>query len=569
METLSRNQRIFWIGILVLICAGLIFIFYRFFNETNQTIESTKISAAIIPHHDLAQNQRKAVLADVAAQIKPSTIIIVSPNHFDAGGANIITTDKTWKLQNAVVESDKEKIFELADGESVFSDEAAFSREHGISNVLADINLNFPDAKIIPIIIKQNTDQESIGLLADKLNNVCQGCLLIASVDFSHYLPGTVAEIHDIYSTKALQNLDEEEIYKSEVDSQQSLALAIKWAKLNQTELFHLTDNTNSAKLLNEPDAESTSYVLGWFQTGQKNINNDLTFMVAGDTMFARYVDYKYRGKNLKNVFANLGERFFWGTDLSLLNLEGPISIENTTPSLDPNNLVFHFPPETANVLKWLNLNVVSLANNHTLNGGEEELINTQKVLAERGIEAIGTQNSLGVETIGKITIITLNTGEVSTDIKSEIAQAKQAGSFIIVFAHWGNEYQKTHSSSQQKLAYAWIDQGADLIVGSHPHVVQDAELYNGKPIFYSLGNFVFDQYFSGDTQKGLVLAGAIKNNKLKLVLIPININKNLQPEIMRGKEKMAIIDRLKDNLGLANGNHDYGCDTIELELNR
>lgn len=551
----------------MLICAGLIIIFYRYFNETNQTVETAKISAVIITHHDLAQNQRRALLAQVAAQIKPQIIIIVSPNHFEAGGANIITTDKTWKLQNAVVEGNIEKIVELTKDGSILNDESVFSREHGITNVLADINLNFPDAKIIPIIIKQDTPKESIGLLADKLNNVCQGCLLIASVDFSHYLPGSLSEIHDIYSTKALQNLDEEEIYKSEVDSQQSLALAIKWAKLNQTELFHLAENTNSAKLLNEPDAESTSYVLGWFQTGQKEINNDLTFMIAGDTMFARYVDYRYRGKNLKNVFANLGERFFWGTDLSLLNLEGPISIENTTPNLDPNNLIFHFPPETANVLKWLNLNAVSLANNHTLNGGEEELVNTQKILSDRGIKTIGTQNSLGVETIGKITIITLNTGEVSTDISSEITYAKQAGSFIIVFAHWGNEYQKTHSSYQQKLAYAWIDQGADLIVGSHPHVVQDAEMHNGKPIFYSLGNFVFDQYFSESTQKGLVLAGAIKNNKLKLVLIPININKNLQPEILRGKEKMAIIDRLKDNLGLANGNQDYGCNAIDFAL--
>lgn len=569
METLSKNQRIFWLLLLVLICLGLILIFYKFFNQTSQPIESPLISAAIIPHHDLAQNQRRVLLSQVAAEVKPPTIIIVSPNHFEAGGANIITTDKNWKLENAVVEPDKETIAALTNDDSIFSDEAAFSREHGITNVLADINLSFPDAKIIPIIIKQNTSQESIGLLADKLNQVCRGCLLIASVDFSHYQPGALAEIHDIYSTKILENLDDKGIYKTEVDSEQSLALAIKWAKLNSTEAFHLAENTNSAKLLNDPDSESTSYVLGWYEAGQSNINNDMTFMIAGDTMFARYVDYKYRGKNLKNVFANLGERFFQGADLSMLNLEGPISSNETTPNLDPNNLIFHFPPGTSYVLDWLHLDAVSLANNHTLNGGEEELANTQKVLIDRGIKTIGTQNSLGVETIGKITMIALNTGEVSTDISKEIVAAKQAGSFVIVFAHWGNEYQKTHSGAQQRLAYSWIDQGADLVVGSHPHVIQDAEIYKNRPIFYSLGNFLFDQYFSAETQKGLVLAGGIKENKLKLVLIPININKDLQPEILRGEAKQGIIDKLKEGMGIVSGNHDYGYDIIEVEINR
>ena len=567
METLPKSQREFWLLFLVLICFGLILIFYKYFNKTSQTIQSPLISAAIIPHHDLAENQRKALLAQVAAQIKPPTIIIVSPNHFEAGGANIITTNKTWKLENAVVEPNTDKIVELTNDGSILNDEAAFSREHGITNVLSDINLNFPDAKIIPIIIKQSTNKESIGSLANKLDQICRGCLLIVSVDFSHYQPGALAEIHDIYSIKTLENLDEEGIYKAEVDSQQSLALAIKWAKLNQTETFHLVENTNSAKLLNEPDSESTSYVLGWYEAGQSNINSDLAFMLAGDTMFARYVDYRYRGKNLKNVFANLGERFFWGTDLSILNLEGPISIEDTSPSLDPNNLIFHFPPETANVLGWLNLNAVNLANNHTLNGGEEELANTQKMLRDRGIKTIGTQNSLGIETIDKVTIITLNTGEVSTDISKEIVVAKQTGSFIIIFVHWGNEYQKTHSSAQQRLAHTWIDQGADLIVGSHPHVIQDAETYKNRPIFYSLGNFLFDQYFSGETQKGLVLAGGIKDNKLKLVLIPININKDLQPEILRGEDKQKIIDQLKEGMGITIGNNDYGHDIIEIEM--
>ena len=101
----------------------------------------------------------------------------------------------------------------------------------------------------------------------------------------------------------------------------------------------------------------------------------------------------------------------------------------------------------------------------------------------------------------------------------------------MLIFPHWGTEYEQTHSISQEKLAHAWIDAGADFVFGGNPHVIQDAEVYKGKPIFYSMGNLLFDQDFSPETQRGLVIAVKINKDGTKLVLLP-TISKNYQPKI-------------------------------------
>ena len=589
MKKKERRQLII-LGLITLICIGAVFAILKYVRinpSAPPEISATKISAAIIPHHDLAKNLRADLLKKVGASDNYNavrTVILVSPDHFNAGNSPVTTTDKEWRLENAIVPADKNKIDRLVSSNIVSNQESAFSREHGITNILDDIANDFPNAGLIPIIIKQNVSRETIVQLNVELNNICtQNCLLLASVDFSHYQPGSLAEIHDRLSLRALANLDEELIWKAEVDSQQALALAIRWAKANETQNFHLEENTNSAKLANEPDSESTSYVSGWYQSGEpQRIEDEITFMIGGDAMFGRYIAYKFRN-NLTRSIENLGERFFGGTDASIINLEGPISTYPVLINIDPENLVFNFPPETANVLKWLNLNAVSLANNHALNAGYSGLQNTQKVLSQKGIVAIGDPNHLGLQEFSqgnsKLTILTINVSGTSTNISEPIRQAKENNSFVIVFPHWGSEYAQTHNSSQSRLAHQWIDAGADLIVGSHPHVIQDAEIYNNKPIIYSLGNLLFDQTFSRETQQGLVLAGKITDEKLTLVFLPIAI-KNYQPELLQETEKLTIINKLKKSLGFdvpaspaslaesrpAGGSQEnYGYDMIEI----
>jgi len=281
---------------------------------------------------------------------------------------------------------------------------------------------------------------------------------------------------------------------------------------------------------------------------------NTFTFTFGGDMMFDRMIDYRFKGDDLIKSVENLGQQVFGDSDLSMINLEGPISAEPIETDIRADNLVFNFPPKTIDVLKWLNIKFVSLANNHTNNNGSSGLKNTRKVLEDSGISWVGSQNIFDESSIKQyvinnnpITIIAINQLETDPDICPYIEKEKNENRFVILFAHWGSEYQQTHSSGQQQLAYFWVNCGADLIIGSHPHVIQDAEIYNGKYIFYSLGNLLFDQTFSHETQIGIIVRGIVTNNIVSQIEILPTVSINLRPELMQGSEKNEIIGKFNN----------------------
>jgi poly-gamma-glutamate synthesis protein (capsule biosynthesis protein) len=119
-------------------------------------------------------------------------------------------------------------------------------------------------------------------------------------------------------------------------------------------------------------------------------------------------------------------------------------------------------------------------------------------------------------------------------NLEKGIKEAKENANLVIVSMHFGNEYQKKANSEQKYFAHLAIDSGADLVIGHHSHIVGEVEKYKRKYIFYSLGNFVFDQKFSKETMEGLMLKVSIENGKIeKVIPIKIKINQFLQPEII------------------------------------
>ncbi len=90
--------------------------------------------------------------------------------------------------------------------------------------------------------------------------------------------------------------------------------------------------------------------------------------------------------------------------------------------------------------------------------------------------------------------------------VSDEVVKSKLTADIVIVSFHWGEEYTKTITSHQKELAHIAIESGADVVVGHHPHWVQEKEIYHDKPVYYSLGNFVFDQMWSEETRKGVLL---------------------------------------------------------------
>ena len=115
----------------------------------------------------------------------------------------------------------------------------------------------------------------------------------------------------------------------------------------------------------------------------------------------------------------------------------------------------------------------------------------------------------------------------------NQIKEIRPKVDFLIITPHWGNEYQMA-SSRQKNLARLAIDSGADLIIGHHPHWVQEIEEYQGKLIYYSLGNFIFDQMWSEKTRQGIIAKITIENYKvISNSETHILINTSYQPEIL------------------------------------
>ena len=119
--------------------------------------------------------------------------------------------------------------------------------------------------------------------------------------------------------------------------------------------------------------------------------------------------------------------------------------------------------------------------------------------------------------------------------LKADVAAARKAGAdIVIVFPHWGIEYRATPTAAQKRLAHAAIDAGADLVIGNHPHWAEAMEVYKGKPIWYALGNFVFDQTWSEPTMEGITLELTFNGTKLVQVRMrPHLILDRAQPNFM------------------------------------
>jgi poly-gamma-glutamate synthesis protein (capsule biosynthesis protein) len=570
-------KRKYLILFLIVLAAGLVVFLIRgkssgsVINLFSDNSNPKQISAVIVPHFDFFADKRGEYLANIAKDYQPKQIILVSVNHFDVGSANILTTKKDWQLSSGKINVDTDLFTKVTAAKLATADDTPFPNEHGIKDILPDIAKNFPNSQLLPLIIKADTSQDEVAKLADGLYNVCPDCLLVSSVDFSHYQPNSLAQIHDTSTLSALNAQDQSKIWQAETDSPQTLLLTLKWAKKFSDQNFSLFYNSNSGEVSKNDSIETTSTIIGSFsKTPKVATEKSSTFLIGGDLMFDRNVYHNYQGK-LNTIFDNLGVRTFWGSDLALANLEGPISAKAIDDDWQSGSMIFNFPPETVNTLKYMHFNALSLANNHSSNAGQSGFQNTENVLGQAGIQYAGSQDNFDDSNLMRIkgdipiSVITLDqlVNPNQTKVVAMIKKEKAAGQFVIVMPHWGVEYQAKHDASQSGVAHSWIDAGADLVVGSHPHVTQDSEIYKNRPIIYSLGNLVFDQYFSKETQEGLLLGGTIKQGSLELSFFPIKSILS-QPQMMTGAEKAAKIKTVID-IDSGSGFTKVRSDTIKL----
>ncbi len=270
-------------------------------------------------------------------------------------------------------------------------------------------------------------------------------------------------------------------------------------------------------------------YVVTEPQT-KKSVKESIDILFLGDMMFDRGIRYYAQKQGNYNfifekVFLLLSEK-----DLVVANLEGPItdnkSVSITAKTETPNSYYFTFDPLIANLLYSNNVKLVSLGNNHIMNFGKDGLASTENYLETAGVEYFGSPNgqtSILKEIEGlKIAFVGFNQFGGSSEkekVLREIQKQKTTADLVFVYCHWGEEYWNNPTSFQDQAAKDFIDAGADLVVGSHTHVIGTKDYYNGKTIYYSLGNFIFDQYFSEETKEGLGLDVVIDTKTKKIDL--------------------------------------------------
>lgn len=311
-----------------------------------------------------------------------------------------------------------------------------------------------------------------------------------------------------------------------------------------------------------------------FYQTGQQlgQQNNDqpqtttstATFLAVGDIMLSRNVAaaIQHNNNNVDLPFAQMAD-VLKSTDFNFANLESPIA--PGAPVVGGTAMTFGAPPADAQGLEDYNFKIINSANNHAWDQGLAGIDKTRAVLDSLGIAHEGTGDNLdeawtpAVVTANGIKICFVgatygtNSGgstaaqyiaEISETgrLKTAIDQAKSECDFVVATMHAGIEYTATPTPQQIDFAHAAIDDGADIVIGAHPHWVQPIELYKGKYIFYSLGNFIFDQDFSQQTSEGLTLKITISKSIQTNSVVPGAATSDQ----LQGSQQSATLDSIE-----------------------
>lgn len=321
--------------------------------------------------------------------------------------------------------------------------------------------------------------------------------------------------------------------------------------------------SATTADSLAEP---SLTEALSETQPGSKEVQ--ITVSLMGDCTLGTDENFAY-DTSLNAYFLYQGADYFFenvrsileADDLSIINMEGPL-----TESTARNGELFAFKgdPEFVNILSGSSVEAANLANNHSHDYGEQSFTDTKKILEDAGISTFGYDDTAIVTVkginVGLVGIYELHDHlERMQQLKDNIAKVKADGAdLIIAIFHWGNERETVPDYNQMTLAHAAIDNGADLVIGHHPHVLQGIEEYRGKYIAYSLGNFCFGGNSAPSDMDTMIFQQTftIRNGEVladqNINLIPCSISSeagfnNYQPTPSEGSEAERIRQKIEE----------------------
>ena len=265
----------------------------------------------------------------------------------------------------------------------------------------------------------------------------------------------------------------------------------------------------------------------------------------VGDSMNARH-DWLWPFTRIASITAS--------ADIAFANLETTVS---TKGAQNGCTYCFRADPKAIAGLVSAGFDVLSVANNHIWDFGLQAFTDTLGYLAVNDISAVGggrnavearapvvrTVRDTRIAYLAYTDILPASAGALASRagantwdeerMKQDVAKARTMADVVVVSFHTGTEYEPLQHATQERIYHAIINAGVDLVVGTHPHVVQDVERYNGKWIAYSLGNFIFDQNWSDETRKGLMLSVTVSGGHITDVSqILVDISKDYQVSI-------------------------------------
>lgn len=356
------------------------------------------------------------------------------------------------------------------------------------------------------------------------------GCLLLSAC-------GSKADVDIVTESE----LDEEQIAKEIAESE-----AMEAEKM---EVYGETESLEESEATTVPNIKTITITA----TGDCSLGKTQEQGYSGS--FAAMYDSRgaeYFFKGVKDVFEN--------DDFTLINLECVLTDSEARADKEYN---IKGLPEYVEIMSGSSVEAVTLGNNHSSDYGKESLTDTQNNVTAAGIE-YGYNEHLGIYTtdegltVGYVSVSLLGINDTRVNcMKDGIASLKAQGvDIVIACPHWGIEKEYYPRSIEKALAHEFIDCGADLVIGNHPHVLQGVEVYNGKVICYSLGNFCFGANRNPSDKNTMIFQQTfsfVEGNlqaDINAKIIPCSISSrtdynDFQPTIVDGDKKQSIIDKV------------------------
>ncbi|MBN1500368.1 MAG: AmmeMemoRadiSam system protein B [Spirochaetes bacterium] len=411
----------------------------------------------ILPHHTITSRETAGIYRKLSAVIHPERIIILSPDHYETAVSGIVAGENVLfptVFGNLTVDSEFVERMNKASISDI--QDSPFKKEHGIYYHAPFIKKYFPDAQIVPVLFGWKNSLRDNAKFAEWINdNTDDKTLIIASVDFSHFQPKNVSDFHDEMSYKAISGFNLNKIYDLEIDSPSSVFVLLKLMELSGCKKSERLLHTNSSDFTKLNERESTSHQYFAFSAGKNEKVDLFTVLLPGN------IDL-----HNDSLFVKTG----WEWDRSY-DCNNDLSVERYLKNLRGREDRFF----TGSDLYVFDLRKYDMFEFFKI---DENITGVIKFHADSG----GTENC--------------------SDLIS--SARKTARNIIVLYDYSGTE---TDEKCREKFR-KWIDAGADVIIGKGIEK-RGEEVYSGKRIFYSLGNFISEKNGSGEI-KGLVFINGI-----------------------------------------------------------